>query len=123
MSSEGTITLTHHISELARAARASARVSTSHASQDPAIMRISRRIEDVSPLTALSLVRGAPSIFWRSSDGSLEIAGFGHADLHSCDDPSLLNEMLARVEERVAASSSTVKYFGGIRFSIHGALA
>jgi menaquinone-specific isochorismate synthase len=110
------LSLTQHIQVLAQSARLAH--SQSGADSSTPTVRISRRIEDTSPLDILSIIPSAPSLYWRSSDGSFEVAGFGAADLRRCDDSNHLSDLIAGIETRLAESPSTVKYFGGIRFNI-----
>ena len=111
--------LTHHIEALAQSARlAHSQSSQSSADSSSPTVRISRRIEDTPPLDILSIIQTAPSLYWRSSDGSFEVAGFGAADLRRCHDSSQLPELIAGIEARLSGSPSTVKYFGGIRFNV-----
>lgn len=111
--------LTQHIQALAHSARLAHSQSSQTGTDSRAPMvRISRRIEDTSPLDILSIIPSAPSLYWRSSDGSFEVAGLGAADLRRCDDSNHLSDLIAGIETRLATSPSTVKYFGGIRFNI-----
>lgn len=110
------LSLTQHIQALAQSARLAH--SRSESDSSTPTVRISRRIEDTSPLDILSIIPSAPSLYWRSSDGSFEVAGFGAADLRRCDDSNTLSDLIAGIETRLATSPSTVKYFGGIRFNI-----
>jgi len=110
------LSLTQHIQALAQSARLAH--SQSGADSSTPTVRISRRIEDTSPLDILSIIPSSPSLYWRSSDGSFEVAGFGAADRRRCDDSSELSDLIAGIQHRLAASPSTVKYFGGIRFNI-----
>lgn len=110
--------LIQHMRALAQSARGAALIPHDSSSGNTApVIRVSRRIEDSSPLEVLSSVSIAPSLYWRSSDGSLEVAGFGAAETHSCADASSLPSLLGVIEGRLASSPSTVKYFGGIRFN------
>lgn len=116
MTNASLASLTQHIQALAHSARLAH--SQTGANSSTPMVRISRRIEDTSPLDILSIIPSAPSLYWRSSDGSFEVAGFGAADLRRCEDSNTLSDLIAGIETRLAASPSTVKYFGGIRFNI-----
>ena len=116
MTQAALLSLTQHIQALTQ----SARLAHSQTGRDPSgpTVRISRRIEDTSPLNILSIIPSAPSLYWRSSDGSFEVSGFGAADLRRCNDSHQLSDLITGIETRLATSPSTVKYFGGIRFNI-----
>ncbi len=119
MTNASRLSLTHHIQALAQSARlAHSQTARADADTRAPTVRISRRIEDTSPLDILSIIPSAPSLYWRSSDGSFEVAGFGAADLRRCDESLELPKLILCIQERLAASPSTVKYFGGIRFNI-----
>jgi menaquinone-specific isochorismate synthase len=81
------------------------------------ILRLSRRLEWCEPLDIMAAVSVSPALYWRSSDGAIEVAGFGCADLHTCTTSEGLPDVLRSIEARLTAASPTVKYFGGLRFN------
>lgn len=81
------------------------------------ILRLSRRLEWCEPLDIVAAISVSPALYWRSSDGAIEVAGFGCADLHTCATSEELPDTLRSVQARLAAASPTVKYFGGLRFN------
>jgi menaquinone-specific isochorismate synthase len=69
------------------------------------------------PLDILAALRVSPSLYWRSGDGSLEVAGFGCADRKQCGGSDDLFEFLRSIETGLATEAPTVKYYGGLRFN------
>lgn len=80
------------------------------------IARLSRRIEACHPLDVLASLSHGTQVYWRSTDGSLEMAGLGQAERFGAACRDEQEEVFARMRALLSISPSTVKFYGGLRF-------
>jgi menaquinone-specific isochorismate synthase len=81
------------------------------------ILRLSRRLELCEPLDLMAALKVSPSLYWRSSEGSLEVVGLGCADRKQCGASEDIFQFLRSIESQLTTAAPTVKYYGGLRFN------